>query len=192
MWYIYMFSVIVSISAHFNQQVLLTRLTELDNEVSNHLNLGHPSQNAVCGRSRLESDSIAVQLCSIYSGDSSNCIVLPKKWNEQEPCGQQCANWRIMDQDKHHQCIISLGFFQGISMLSMLSYSSIWIWASDSPFLKAYYLLWYGLDIPMQISMSMDTPMWNYEWQKGEDLSCAISWHSANWKKTKKNKEQKL
>lgn len=33
-------------------------------------------------------------------------------------------------------------------------------------FLEAFYLLWYGLDIPMQIFLSMDTPMWNCEWQK--------------------------
>ena len=125
MWYISMFSVIVSTSAHFNRQLLLTRFTEPDIKVSSYLNLIHFSQNAVCGWSRLESDPITVQSCSIYSGDSSNCIVLPKKWNEQEPRGRQCANWRMMDQNKHHQWIISLDFFQGISMLS---YSSIWIW----------------------------------------------------------------
>lgn len=186
MRYISMFSVIVSTSAHFNQQLLLTRLTELDNEVFNYLNLGHPSQNDVCGWSRLESDSITVELCSTYSGDSSNCIVLPKKWNEQEPCGQQCANWRMMDQDKHHQCIISLGFFQGISMLL---YSSIWKWERVTVLFRSLLssMIWSGHTYAniYEYGHTYVKLLWM---TKGEDLSCAIPWHNANCKRNiKKN-----
>lgn len=113
-----------------------------------------------------------------------------KKWNEQEPRGQQCANWRMMDQDKHHQCIISLAFFQGISMLS---YSSIWKWARVTVLFRSFLssMIWSGHTYANIFEYGHTyVKLWM---TKGEDLSCAIPWHSANCKRNiKKNQNHKF
>lgn len=160
MWYISMFSVIVSTSAHFNRQLLLTRFTEPDIKVSSYLNLIHFSQNVVCGWSRLESDPITVQSTLEIHQTALFCQKSGMNRN-QVANNVQAGGWWIKTNitsgssastfSKVFRCFHTLPF----------EYESEW-----QSFSEAHYLLWYGLDIPLQIFMSMDTPTWFYEWQK--------------------------